>query len=79
MAEESKIVRTVCPRACYDACAVLAHVEDGRLVKVEGDPAHRTTRGVLCARADRYVESVYHKERVLTPLKRVGEGSQATF
>ncbi len=79
MPGESRIVRTVCPRACYDACAVLAHVEKGRLVKVEGDPEHRTTRGVLCARADRYVESVYHKERVLTPLKRVGEGSQATF
>ena len=33
-----KIIRTVCPRKCYDACAMLAHVEDGRLVMANAEP-----------------------------------------
>ena len=74
-----KIFRTVCPRKCYDACAMLAHVEDGRLVKVEGDPDGRVTRGALCPRADRYVERTYHPDRLLQPMRRVGEAGSDEF
>ncbi|MEE8107273.1 MAG: molybdopterin-dependent oxidoreductase [Planctomycetota bacterium] len=76
---DERVIRTVCPRACYDACGMLAHVEDGRLVRVEGDPEHETARGVLCPRADRYVERVYHKDRILTPLRRVDEDGEVRF
>ena len=34
--ESTKLVRTVCPAHCgIDACGILAHVKDGRVVKVE--------------------------------------------
>jgi anaerobic selenocysteine-containing dehydrogenase len=47
-------------------------VRDGVAVKVAGDPHHAYTGGVLCTKVSRYLERVYHPERVLYPLKRVG-------
>jgi anaerobic selenocysteine-containing dehydrogenase len=67
------VIRTVSPRAGYGADVILAHVEDGRLVEVTGDPEDRVSRGELTPFARRYVERVYSEERVLQPLARVGE------
>jgi len=72
-------VRTVCPAPCYDACGMLAHVDGGRVVRVEGDPDHRITRGRLCPRADRYVEQTYHPDRLLRPMRRVGAPGTDSF
>ncbi|MGH7162093.1 MAG: molybdopterin-containing oxidoreductase family protein [Planctomycetota bacterium] len=79
MEESSSARRTVCPCACYDACGMVAHVEGGRIVRVEGDPGHRATRGALCPRADRYVERTYHPERLLRPMARAGESGSDAF
>jgi molybdopterin-containing oxidoreductase family iron-sulfur binding subunit len=35
--------------ACNAGCGVLARVRDGRPIKLEGNPAHRLSRGGLCA------------------------------
>jgi hypothetical protein len=43
------IVHTTCTRDCPDACAVIAHVENGRLVRLEGDANHRSRAG-FCAK-----------------------------
>lgn len=45
-----KIVRGACPHDCPDTCAMLYHVEDGKLVDVQGDPNHPMTRGGLCVK-----------------------------
>jgi len=47
-------------------------VADGRAIKVEGDPHHPTTRGVLCTKVARYLERTYSDQRVLHPLRRIG-------
>lgn len=73
MATSSTIVRTVCPRNCYSGCGMLAHVDNGRLVKVTGDPSHPATLGHLCSKGYRYVERVYSEDRVLHPLLADGE------
>ena len=79
MSGDTRIVRTVTPRAGYGAEPLLAHIQDGRLVKVEGDPDDRTARGQLSSFASRYVERVYSRERILHPLRRVGEPGSADF
>jgi anaerobic selenocysteine-containing dehydrogenase len=33
-----KIYKSVCPYDCPDACGLLIYVENGRVVKVAGDP-----------------------------------------
>ena len=73
------VVRGACPHDCPDTCALLTTVEDGRAVKVQGNPAHALTDGVLCAKVSRYTERTYHPERILTPLKRVGPKGSGRF
>jgi hypothetical protein len=53
------MVRGACPHDCPDTCALHVTVENGRAVKVEGDPGHPTTNGVLCTKVARYLERTY--------------------
>ena len=73
------VVRGACPHDCPDTCAMLVTVEDGRAVRVAGDPDHPYTSGFLCTKVNRYVERTYHTERLLQPLKRVGPKGRGEF
>jgi anaerobic selenocysteine-containing dehydrogenase len=79
-----QVVHAACPHDCPDACGVLITVEDGRAIKIQGDPAHPVTRGFLCAKVTKYLDRVYSPERVLYPMRRVaakgiaGGGARAT-
>src|SRR5262249_61595112 len=55
-----------------DACGVLITVEDGKAVKIQGDPSHPVTRGFLCAKVAKYLDRVYSPDRVLYPMRRIG-------
>lgn len=72
-------VRGACPHDCPDTCALLTTVENGVAIKVQGDPAHAQTGGVLCTKVSRYTERTYHPDRVLHPLKRVGPKGSGQF
>jgi len=50
-------------------------VQDGRVIRIQGDPDHPPTHGALCTKVSRYAERTYHPERLLHPLKRVGPKS----
>jgi anaerobic selenocysteine-containing dehydrogenase len=73
------VVQAVCPHDCPDTCALHVTVRDGRVVRVAGDPEHPTTHGALCTKVSRYAERTYHAERVLQPLKRVGNKGEGRF
>ncbi|MDI1341175.1 molybdopterin oxidoreductase family protein [Polaromonas sp.] len=72
-------VRGACPHDCPDTCALLTTVEAGVAVKVQGNPDHRHTGGVLCTKVSRYTERSYHPERILQPLRRVGPKGSGQF
>lgn len=67
-----KIVRAVCPHDCPDTCAMLVTVQDGRAIKIGGDPDHPVTQGFLCAKVSRYIERTYHQDRLRYPMRRIG-------
>ncbi|HXW92485.1 MAG TPA: molybdopterin oxidoreductase family protein [Terriglobales bacterium] len=67
----NKVVHAACPHDCPDACGVLIRIEDGRAVKIQGDPSHPVTRGFLCAKVAKYLDRVYSPERVFYPMRRV--------
>jgi len=73
------IVRAACPHDCPDTCALHVTVAEGRAIKVEGDPDHPTTRGVLCTKVARYLDRTYSEKRVLHPLRRAGAKGEGRF
>jgi anaerobic selenocysteine-containing dehydrogenase len=54
-------------------------VAGGRAVDLRGDAEHPFTRGFLCQKVARYLDRVYHPERLKWPLKRVGPKGQGQF
>ena len=69
---EEKIVETVC-QGCHVTCGVLVHVSDGKITKIEGNPEHPLSRGMMCPKGLAYKQIVHHPDRLKYPLKRVGE------
>ena len=67
-----EIIRTCC-QSSHCECGVLVHVEDGKVVKIEGDPDHPFTRGFVCVKSQAQPELIYHPDRIKYPLKRAGE------
>ena len=65
-------VRGVCPHDCPDTCGVITEVQGGRAVNFRGDPDHPITQGWLCAKVRPYLDHIYHPDRLLYPLRRVG-------
>jgi anaerobic selenocysteine-containing dehydrogenase len=65
-------VRQTCPLDCPDACSLLVTLENGRAVKIAGDPNHPVTRGFACSKTYRYPERAYLETRPKYPQKRLG-------
>ncbi|HJR08050.1 MAG TPA: molybdopterin oxidoreductase family protein [Pyrinomonadaceae bacterium] len=77
--KQLKIVRAACPHDCPDTCAMLVTVEDGRAVRVAGDPDHPVTRGTLCTKVANYEQRTHSPERIQTPLRRTGAKGEGRF
>ncbi|MBN1548700.1 MAG: molybdopterin-dependent oxidoreductase [Syntrophaceae bacterium] len=58
---------------CHVRCGILLQVENGRAVRVKGDPDHPLTRGSVCMRCGLLLEQIYHEGRLNFPLKRDGK------
>ena len=72
-------VRGACPHDCPDTCALLTTVENGVATRVQGNPDHPHTGGVLCHKVSRYTERSYHPQRLLLPLRRSGPKGSGQF
>ncbi|HEX6100854.1 MAG TPA: molybdopterin oxidoreductase family protein [Thermoanaerobaculia bacterium] len=74
-----EVVRAVCPHDCPDTCSMLVTVENGRAVRMAGDPDHPVTRGFLCTKVAKYVERTHHEGRLLYPQIRMGAKGEGKF
>ncbi|HZT28753.1 MAG TPA: molybdopterin-dependent oxidoreductase [Bryobacteraceae bacterium] len=70
---------SVCALDCPDACSLLVTVENGRAVRLRGNPDHPITRGFLCGKVARYLEREYSPSRLLYPQRRAGEKGAGRF
>jgi anaerobic selenocysteine-containing dehydrogenase len=75
----ARTLRLVCPHDCPDTCSMTVTVQEGRAVDLRGDPDHPFTRGFLCGKVARYLDRVYHPERLTHPLKRRGPKGAGRF
>lgn len=68
-----KKIRTAC-RQCHGGCGVIAHVQDGKVIKVEGDPDSPISRGTLCSKGLSATQLAYHPDRILYPMRNTPKG-----
>src|SRR6266571_1585397 len=73
------IVPTFC-ELCFWKCGVLAHVKNGRVTKIVGNPEHPLSRGKLCPRGTGGTGLLYDPDRLKKPLlRRHGKRGEQTF
>jgi anaerobic selenocysteine-containing dehydrogenase len=73
------IIKTYCARMDHGGCGLRVQVENGKIVKVEGDPDSPLNRGSICAKGIAQVERLNHPDRLLHPLKRTGERGEGKW
>jgi anaerobic selenocysteine-containing dehydrogenase len=64
---------------CHGGCGQKLYVEDGQLVRIEGDENNPWNQGRSCPRVLALKQYMYHPDRITTPLKRVGERGTGKF
>ncbi|PVB63407.1 molybdopterin oxidoreductase family protein [Labrenzia sp. 011] len=71
---------SACPHDCPSTCALDVHFDaDGRVKRLNGARDNSYTAGVICAKVARYAERLYHPDRLLKPLRRVGAKGEGRF
>ena len=64
---------------CMTSCGVLAHVKDGTIIKVKGNPEHMLSRGFGCERLSYVPKWLYHQDQLKHPLKRLGKRGEGKW
>ncbi len=65
---------TVCTE-CPAGCGLVARVREGRVIKLEGNPADPISQGSICARGQAGLQEVYNPDRLSRPQSRAQGGS----
>lgn len=76
-----EVLRTTCPRDCYDACGIeVLRRDDGR-IRVRGDREHPVSRGKLCRKCTVAFNGVFldPAARLTRPLRRAGAKGEGRF
>ncbi len=55
---------------CSMGCAYVAHMSNGRIVRLSGNPTDQTAEGKLCVRGYSAIRLVYDPDRLKYPMKR---------
>lgn len=76
-----EILRTNCPRDCYDGCGIVVERRDNGPHRVLGDPDHPVSRGKLCSKCALGYNGAWQDPtaRLTTPLKRIGARGSRQF
>lgn len=60
-------------------CGLDVYVKDGKILKVEGTKEHPYNQGMICTKGAMNREYIYRKDRIKTPLRRVGKRGEGKF
>ena len=81
MPDTQELIRTTCPRDCFDTCGIAVIKRNGVIAHVRGDPHHPVSRGKLCPKCS----IGYNREwrdphaRLTRPLRRIGPKGEGRF
>lgn len=64
---------------CGGSCPVDVYCKDGKVIKVEGNKSLPTANGRVCVKGAALKQSLYHPDRLLYPMKRIGKRGEGKF
>ena len=75
------ITRSVCQMCgtSYGGCGIDVHVADNKIVRIEGTKGHPVNDGRLCAKGLASIQFEYDPNRLLYPMKRIGERGEGKW
>jgi anaerobic dimethyl sulfoxide reductase subunit A len=73
-----QIVNTACSHDCGGRCVLKAHVQDGKIIRIESDTGDEPQLRA-CLRGRAYRQRVYSPDRLKYPLRRTGEKGEGKF
>jgi anaerobic selenocysteine-containing dehydrogenase len=73
------IVKSFCARMDHGGCGILVHVENGKIIKIEGDPDSPLNRGTICAKGIAQIERLNHPNRLIYPMKKMGQRGEGKW
>ncbi len=75
-----KVFSTGCTLDCFDACRMNVYVDEGKIVKIEGDKNHPFTKGFICNKGRAHLDRLNHPNRIYNPLLKVnGNWKEISF
>ncbi|CAN5423041.1 molybdopterin oxidoreductase family protein [soil metagenome] len=79
--DATTLIKTTCPRDCYDACGISVRVRHGTIQNVTGDRDHHVSQGKLCGKCSVAYNGVFRDpaKRLAVPLRRNGTKGSARF
>ncbi len=74
-----QVLHSACPLDCPDACSLDVRVENGRVVKIDGNRVNPYTEGYICSKVRRFPDLLYGEGRLLYPAIRRGAKGEGRF
>jgi anaerobic selenocysteine-containing dehydrogenase len=69
-----KEIKKSCCRMCGMLCGIDVHLEDGKVVAIEGNKEYLANRGRICIKGSSGLTQLYHEDRLKKPLKKTENG-----
>ncbi len=70
---------SACPHDCPSTCVLEIEHNKKNIFKVKGSKTNSYTSGIICGKVSRYKERTHNKNRLLKPLKRLGDKGLNNF
>lgn len=67
--EEGQWIPTTC-NMCFNNCSILAHVVDGTVIELKGNPESPIGNGHICGKGAAGIMQLYDPNRITKPMKR---------
>jgi len=67
---EVKRIRSACRSCGKMECGVWVTVQNGRVIRIEGDDSSPLSRGNCCSKSQSAIQMAYHPDRLRYPMKR---------
>lgn len=71
---------TACPHDCFDQCAFLVTVDQGKIIFLEPDSRQPVTGNAICSKGKKHLDRINHPARLLYPmLKKNGKFARVSW